>query len=84
MATIPVSVEEKFGAGEDGGNGAFVRVIVADSQAIFRAGLRKVFALEDDIRVIGQAETLCQTQSALAKFSTDVNVVTLLATVNDG
>jgi DNA-binding NarL/FixJ family response regulator len=47
-------------------------VILADTQAIFRAGLRKVFALEDDIRVVGQAETLQQTQSAVAKFSADV------------
>lgn len=72
MATIPVSVEENLGAGEDGGNGQFLRVIVADQQAIFRAGLRKVFALEDDIRVVGQAETLTQTQSAAQKFSADV------------
>jgi DNA-binding NarL/FixJ family response regulator len=72
MATTPVGVEENFGAGEDGGQGQFVRVIVADTQAIFRAGLRKIFALEDDIRVVGQAETLAQTQSAVAKFSADV------------
>ena len=72
MATIPVSAGENFGAGDDGGNGQFVRVIVADTQAIFRAGLRKIFALEDDIRVVGQAETLAQTQSAVAKFSADV------------
>ena len=71
MATTSVGVEN-FGAGEDGGQGQFVRVIVADTQAIFRAGLRKIFALEDDIRVVGQAETLAQTQSAVAKFSTDV------------
>lgn len=70
MASIPLA-EENLGAG-DGGNGAFVRVIVADTQAIFRAGLRKVFALEDDIRVVGQAETLAQTQSAVKKFSSDV------------
>lgn len=72
MATTPVGVEENFGAGEHGGQGQFVRVIVADTQAIFRAGLRKIFALEDDIRVVGQAETLAQTQSAIAKFSADV------------
>ena len=72
MASIPVSVEENLGAGEDGGKGQFVRVIVADTQAIFRAGLRKIFALEDDIRVVGQAETLAQTQSAAQKFSADV------------
>jgi DNA-binding NarL/FixJ family response regulator len=72
MATIPVSVEENPGAGEDNGKGHFVRVIVADTQAIFRAGLRKVFALEDDIRVVGQAETLTQAQSAVQKFAADV------------
>ena len=66
MSTIPVSVEENLGAGED--KGQFVRVIVADTQAIFRAGLRKIFALEDDIRVVGQAETLAQTQSAVQSF----------------
>lgn len=82
MATIPVSVEEKLGAGEDGGNGQFVRVILADTQAIFRAGLRKVFALEDDIRVVGQAETLAQTQSAVAKFSADVLIFEAALTPN--
>src|ERR1700730_13220001 len=72
MASIPVSVEENYGAREEGGQGHFIRVIVADSQAIFRAGLRKIFALEDDIRVVGQAETLAQTVSAVKKFSADV------------
>ena len=79
MATIPVSVEENFAAGEDG---QFVRVIVADTQAIFRAGLRKVFALEDDIRVVGQAETLAQTQSAAAKFSADALIFEAALTPN--
>jgi len=72
MATIPVSVDDNPGTGEDAANGQFVRVIVADTQAIFRAGLRKVFALEDDIRVVGQAETLAQAQSAVKKFTSDV------------
>jgi DNA-binding NarL/FixJ family response regulator len=54
------------------GNGQFIRVIVADTQAIFRAGLRKIFALEDDVRVVGQAETLAQTLTAAKKFSADV------------
>jgi len=80
MATIPAGVEE-FEAG-DGGNGQFVRVIVADTQAIFRAGLRKIFALEDDIRVVGQAETLAQTQAAVAKFSADVLIFEAALTPN--
>jgi len=82
MASIPVNMEE-LGAGENGnGNGRFVRVIVADTQAIFRAGLRKIFALEDDIRVVGQAETLAQTQSATAKFSADVLIFEAALTPN--
>jgi DNA-binding NarL/FixJ family response regulator len=79
MASTPLSVEENFAAGEDG---QFVRVIVADTQAIFRAGLRKVFALEDDIRVVGQAETLAQTQSAAAKFSADALIFEAALTPN--
>src|ERR1035437_8828899 len=82
MATIPVSEEENLGAGEDGGKGQFVRVIVADTQAIFRAGLRKVYTLEDDIRVVGQAETLAQTQSAAAKFTADVLIFEAALTPN--
>ena len=82
MATIPVSAEQNFGAGEDGDKGQFVRVIVADTQAIFRAGLRKVFALEDDIRVVGQAETMSQTQSAASKFSADVLIFEAALTPN--
>jgi DNA-binding NarL/FixJ family response regulator len=82
MSTIPVSMEENFGAGDDGSKGQFVRVIVADTQAIFRAGLRKIFALEDDIRVVGQAETLAQTQSAVAKFSADILIFESALTPN--
>jgi DNA-binding NarL/FixJ family response regulator len=66
------SVGENHGVHEDGGSTPLIRVILADTQAIFRAGLRKIFALEDDIRVVGQAETLPQTQSAVTKFSADV------------
>jgi DNA-binding NarL/FixJ family response regulator len=64
-----------FEAGEgvlaDDGKGT-IRVILADTQAIFRAGLRKIFALEDDIRVVGQAESFDQTVTAIQKFSADV------------
>ena len=51
-----------------------IRLILADTQAIFRAGLRKIFALEDDIRVVGQAESLSQTLSSIQKFSADILV----------
>jgi DNA-binding NarL/FixJ family response regulator len=75
MASTSVSVEENVGQPQ-GGDGKVqpLRVIVADTQAIFRAGLRKIFAVEDDIRVVGQAETLAQTMSAAKKFSADVMI----------
>jgi DNA-binding NarL/FixJ family response regulator len=66
------SVGENHGVHPGNGSTPLIRVILADTQAIFRAGLRKIFALEDDIRVVGQAETLPQTQSAVTKFSADV------------
>src|SRR5437868_6647038 len=73
MASIPVSVTDNLDQSHEGGsNGQFIRIILADTQAIFRAGLRKIFALEDDIRVVGQAETLAQTLSAAKKFSADI------------
>jgi DNA-binding NarL/FixJ family response regulator len=72
MASTSVSMGENQGVHESSGNGQLIRVILADTQAIFRAGLRKIFALEDDIRVVGQAETMPQTQSAIIKFSADV------------
>jgi DNA-binding NarL/FixJ family response regulator len=67
----PVGIEPGEGFQPEDGKGT-IRVIVADTQAIFRAGLRKIFALEDDIRVVGQAESLDQTVAAIQKFSADV------------
>jgi DNA-binding NarL/FixJ family response regulator len=54
---------------------AAIRIILADSQAIYRVGMRKVFALEDDIRVVAQAETLQNLYAALVRFPTDVVVL---------
>ena len=52
-----------------------IRVTLADSQAIYRVGMRKVFAIEDDIRVVAQAETLENLYAALMRFPTDVVVL---------
>ncbi|MEO6922662.1 MAG: DNA-binding response regulator, partial [Bryocella sp.] len=65
MGTGPV---EEFEGDEAGA----IRVILADSQAIYRVGIRKVFALEDDIRVVAQSETLENLYSALQRFPTDI------------
>jgi DNA-binding NarL/FixJ family response regulator len=76
-----VSVEPGEGIQLEDGKGT-IRVIVADSQAIFRAGLRKIFALEDDVRVVGQAESLDQTIAAIQKFSADIVIFEALLASN--
>src|ERR1700731_190083 len=74
MASTSASMEIDVDQPHEG-DGRFIRVIVADGQAIFRAGLRKIFALEDDIRVVGQSETLAQALSAAKKFSADILIL---------
>jgi len=81
MSSTPMSVEPGEGFQLEDGKGT-IRVIVADTQAIFRAGLRKIFALEDDIRVVGQAENLAQTISAIQKFSSDILIFEAALTAN--
>lgn len=51
------------------------RVILADSQAIYRVGMRKVFAVEDDIRVVAQSETLDHLYTALERFADAVVIL---------
>ena len=49
-----------------------IRVILADSQAIYRVGMRKVFALEDDIRVVAQVDTIESLHAAVQRFPSDI------------
>ena len=72
MASPQLSLEQPERPLESGAEGQFIRVITADTQAIFRAGLRKIFAVEDDIRVVGQAESLAQTMAAVKRFPADI------------
>lgn len=52
-----------------------IRVILADSQAIYRVGIRKIFALEDDIRVVAQADSLENMNAAIKRHPADVVLV---------
>jgi len=49
-----------------------VRLIIADSEAIFRVGMGKIFALEKDLDVVAQSETLQQTFAAASNTPADV------------
>ncbi len=52
-----------------------IRIILADSQTIYRVGIRKIFALEDDIRVVAQAESFESLRAALDRSPADVALV---------
>lgn len=52
-----------------------IRIILADSQAIYRVGIRKIFALEDDLRVVAQADSLENLRDALGRYSTDIVLI---------
>src|SRR6202044_1539832 len=49
-----------------------IRIILADSQAIYRVGIRKIFALEDDLRVVAQADSMENLRAAIERYPTDV------------
>jgi two-component system, NarL family, nitrate/nitrite response regulator NarL len=51
---------------------AQVRVILADSQAIYRVGMRKVFGPESGIVVVAEADTLTALQDVVQRSPADV------------
>src|ERR1700754_4264825 len=52
-----------------------IRIILADSQAIYRVGMRKIFALEDDIRGVAQVDNLQNLEAAIQRFPTDLVIL---------
>jgi DNA-binding NarL/FixJ family response regulator len=51
------------------------RIILADNQAIFRAGAARVLALEDDMRIAAQCEDLPKLASAIESLRGSIVVV---------
>jgi DNA-binding NarL/FixJ family response regulator len=49
-----------------------LKIILADNQAIFRAGAAKVLAVEDDLRIVAQADTHDKLKNALSSFRAGV------------
>ncbi|MGA8044518.1 MAG: response regulator transcription factor [Terracidiphilus sp.] len=49
-----------------------IRIILAESQAIYRLGIRKIFALEDDLRVVAQADSLESLREVVVRYPTDI------------
>jgi len=51
-----------------------LKIILADNQAIFRAGIAKVLAVEDDVRIVAQAQTVEQALISVEKFRGSVMI----------
>jgi two-component system, NarL family, nitrate/nitrite response regulator NarL len=48
------------------------RIIIADSEAIFRAGMSKIFTQEPDLEVVAQIDSLAQTLATVSETEADV------------
>jgi DNA-binding NarL/FixJ family response regulator len=66
-AVVPSSAN-----GETESSPQAIRIILADSEAIFRVGMSKIFALQEDLEVVAQTETLAQTLNSVATTPSDV------------
>lgn len=64
--TTPLSIPEADATPQ------VIRIILADSEAIFRVGMSKIFAQQEDLTVVAQTETLAQTLNAVANTPADV------------
>src|SRR5215468_2436821 len=51
-----------------------LKIILADNQAIFRTGVAKVLAVEDDLRIVAQADSSEKMMMALEKFHASVMI----------
>src|SRR4051794_8879571 len=49
-----------------------IRIIIADSEAIFRAGMSKIFTQEENLEVVAQTDSLAQTLATVSETEADV------------
>jgi len=56
-------------------NKARTKILIADSEGVFRLGLKKLFSVEDDLRVVAQAENSQQLVAMARSFRPDLALV---------
>jgi len=49
-----------------------VRILIADREGVFRFGIKKLFGVEDELRVVAQAENAEQAKAATEAFQPDL------------
>ncbi|HET7099622.1 MAG TPA: response regulator transcription factor, partial [Terriglobia bacterium] len=65
-------------------NKARTKILIADSEAVFRLGLKKLFSVEDDLRVVAQAENHLQLVAMARTFRPDLALVQQEIALNNG
>ncbi len=74
-AKVPLEVPDPASRGNHSGHAGGrspIRVIIADSQAIYRVGMSKIFAAESDLEIAAQVEKLDELRSMAQSVSADV------------
>jgi DNA-binding NarL/FixJ family response regulator len=56
-------------------NRAKAKILIADCEGVFRLGLKKLFSVEDDLRVVAQAENCLQLVAMARSFRPNLAVV---------
>src|SRR5947199_7935907 len=49
-----------------------IRILIAEREGVFRLGLKKLFAVEDDLRVVAQAENAAQVVGLAENINPDL------------
>ncbi|HPW56763.1 MAG: response regulator transcription factor [Thermoanaerobaculaceae bacterium] len=61
-----------------------IRVVIADDHTMFRAGLRALLAVEDDIEVVGEAANGAEAIARAKELTPDIVVMDILMPVMNG
>jgi DNA-binding NarL/FixJ family response regulator len=56
-------------------NKARTKILIADGEGVFRLGLKKLFSVEDDLRVVAQAENSYQLVAMAKSFRPDLAII---------
>ena len=82
MSENPLTDGSPSGAGM--ASGAKIRIVVADDHPIFRDGLCKLLALEEDFEVVAQAQDGRQVLEVLQQYEPDILLLDLKMPGLDG
>lgn len=65
-------------------NKSWVKILIADGEGVYRLGLKKLFSVEDDLRVVAQAGDYPQLLAMARSFQPDVVLVQKEIVLNGG